>query len=478
MKKIIFLLTIILLIGIKTKNVYAYETFYEDNLIDGIYMKEVIPSTNESRYQQARFFRNQNTNEEAYCIEPFNVFNKDNRLIEKNILDNKTFTRLSDIMSFGYGYKNHTEDKWYAATQMLLWKEAFKNDEFYFTDKLNGNKIDILQDEMNEILELANHYRTEPKLKDEEYHTVLKDKIVLTDYNNEISNYITDDPNITIDKNKIIINNPKEGTNVYKFKRIHPYPNKVAKYWYITKGQDMITKGKTGDYMYYLSLFTTKNKIIVNKKDKDTKNIKSKGDASLDGAIIGLYDLDNNLINKKVINNNIVEFNNIEYGKYYIKEIEPGEGYKVNNEKKFIEINRTTKEINIDILNEVIKKEITIHKEYGENINTKNEKEIEFNIINKNNEIIEKVKTDENGNIKITLPYGKYLVKQINTSEGYNKVDDFYIEINDKDNNYTYNLYDYKIPIPDSNISIETKDYIILLMILCLTLILINRYVI
>ena len=101
--------------------------FYEGEYIDGIYMNKYQYSTKTIYFQKARFFRKSGTNEFAYCIEPFSFFNGDQAYestITPNNLSQEQIDRISKIAHFGYGYTNHSDLKWYAITQMMIWQTA------------------------------------------------------------------------------------------------------------------------------------------------------------------------------------------------------------------------------------------------------------------------------------------------------------------------------------------------------------------
>ena len=49
----------------------------------------------------------------------------------------------------------------------------------------------------------------------------------------------------------------------------------------------------------------------------------------------------------------------------------------------------------------------------------KKEPNIDFKIINCNNETVFEGTTNEDGIVETTLPYGKYIIKQMSTTEGY-----------------------------------------------------------
>ena len=77
MNKKIFFLIILLMFIIQPKLTLADQyKFYEAEYIPGIYMNKYEYKTGTIYYQQARFFRNQKTDAEVYCIEPFNFFDE------------------------------------------------------------------------------------------------------------------------------------------------------------------------------------------------------------------------------------------------------------------------------------------------------------------------------------------------------------------------------------------------------------------
>ena len=167
MKKILIIL--LLIVGITYTScltTYAQTTnFYEGEYIEGIWMNKYNPSNNTIYYQKARFFRQTNTNEFAYCIEPFSFFNETSQYestINPYNLSSEQLNRISQIAHFGYNYKNHNDPKWYAITQFMIWQVSDPTGDYYFTDSLNGNRINPYINEINEINRLINSYTTIP----------------------------------------------------------------------------------------------------------------------------------------------------------------------------------------------------------------------------------------------------------------------------------------------------------------------------
>lgn len=458
-KKLNIFLILIASIFISLINVKAESTsFYEAEYIDGIYMKKYNYSNGVTSFQTARFFRQRGTNEFAYCIEPFSTFDeiaKYNSTTNPYNLNESQIDRISKIAHFGYGYKNHTEPKWYAITQFMIWKETGPGD-YYFTDYLNGNRIDIFQNEMNEINNLINDYNKLPTF-DKEYTIISGNNLVLEKdlYNSKITG-----DNIVIENNKIIINPTIEGVYTYNIVKEDNTSNKPYIFYESNTSQNLIETGNIPNLSTSFKVNVLKTEIELTKIDKDTKSILPKGEASINGAIYSLYDENNNLIKDLVIENNQAIINNLPLGKYYLKEKESGIGYLLDTNTYEINITKEKSKHQVIVENKVIEKTITIEKKYGDTNILNAEENISFEIYNSNYEKISTITTNNLGIAEITLPYGTYTLKQINTTEGYHKVDDIIIIINNTDNELI-ELKDLKIEVPNTS----TNDYLLVLII-------------
>lgn len=433
-------------------NVNAQNTkFYEAEYIDNIYISKYQYSNNTIYYQKARIFRETNTNKIAYCIEPFIFFNKDAEYEAttniSNISEDK-IDKIKRIVYFGYGYKNHTDLKWYAITQYLIWQETTENGEIFFTDKLNGNKIYPYQTEINEIYNLIKESKIQPSFINKTHFMVENNKLILEDTNNVLNNYKSD--YIITEDNKLILENVTQKTNVITLEKKYDNYLNPHIFYHSPNSQNLITIGNLENETLNLKINIINTNININKIDKDTQNIYPQGESSLNNAVIGLFDQNMNLINEYIIENNNVIIKNLNFGTYFIKEIKPGKGYNLNT--KIYEINITEDKYNhsISIENEVIKKKIIIEKKYGTENNLNYESDIYFEIYNFNNELIDKIKTNKLGTAEIILPYGNYTIKQLNTTSGYQKIDPFNISIINQDDEII-KLTDYKIPIPNTS---------------------------
>ena len=409
-------------------------------------------------FQKARFFRKTNTNEFAYCIEPFSIFNENSKYESTTTpynLSESQIDKISKIAHFGYGYKNHTDPKWYAITQFMIWKES-ANGDYYFTDSLNGNRIDRFNDEMNEINNLINNYNKIPHFN-EEYTIISGNNLILEDNFENIK--ITGDNQI-LENNKLIINPTKEGIYTYNLVKEDNTNNKPYIFYQSSNSQNLIETGNIPNLSTSFKVNVLKTEIELTKIDKDTKSIIPKGEASLDGAIYSLYDENNNLIKDLIIENNQSIINNIPLGKYYIKEKQAGIGYLLDTNTYEIDITKEKTKHQLIVENKVIEKTITIEKKYGDNNTFESEENISFEIYNNNYERISTITTNNLGIAQITLPYGTYTIKQVNTTDGYKKVDDINITIDNREEELI-ELKDLKIEVPNTS----TNNYILLLIL-------------
>ena len=461
MKKIIFLMTIICLFFIN--NVVKAESvgFYEGEKIDNIYTKSV--GKNETHFQKSRFFRRQSDNKAAYCIEPFESFYEQYNYSDikdiKNI-DDETLKRISLIAYYGYNYDNHTDDKWYAITQLMVWRETNKNDQFYFTDKLNGNKINKFEDEINEINTLVNNHDKLPSFSNKTLNIKFGEKYIY-DENNIIDGFTSDNNDISIGDNKIDISKLKPGNYKISFKKVLIDRGEDILFYYNENSQNLMTLGNSYLPTFTLNINIYNPNIRIEKYDKDNTNIKSK---ELCSSSFELLDKDMNLIKEINLDDNCSSIiNNIDIGTYYIKEVKAGNGYKLNDELFKVELDINNYEKILKVYNEKIKSNIKIHKDFNDNNNSYPEENVRFDIYN-NDKYIDTITTDSSGNSEITLEYGTYTFKQITSKDGYDFVDDFNVVVNENtDNEIKYNLVDYKVKVPDTRSNKKAINYIYLL---------------
>ena len=85
----------------------------------------------------------------------------------------------------------------------------------------------------------------------------------------------------------------------------------------------------------------------------------------------------------------------------------------------------------------------------------KKEKDVLFEIYDRDNKLVSSVITDEEGYGEVTLPYGKYSIRQKNSMDGYEIVDEKEVIIDGSKEEILYTLNDYEIEVPNANIDFK-----------------------
>lgn len=470
MKK--FVLFIIAIIAISSINLHEVNAstgnFYEAEYAGSIYTRRSLYG--ETRYQRSRFFRQQLTDTPAYCMEPFVDFGNGQNYIPTNIMENLSDTQLQKMglyAYYGYLYPGHEDIKWYSITQQLIWQVAEPSGIYEFTNGLNGETIRPYDNEIGQLNTLVNNHLMKPTFDGAVIHLVENERFTLTDHNHVLHYYQSSSPNVTIENNTLIIQNLKEGTHTIELTRRSSTYATPAIFYHKNREQKIMTIGNPQDITAKITINVKKTELEITKVDQETNSTKPSGEASLEGAIYGLYDIDHNLIEKLTIGkDNKANIKNLLYGIYFLKEISPGIGYQLNETTYQIDLNTSNTIIKLRLTNEVIKKKIEITKEFGTINNTVAEPNITFDIYDKKGQYITSITTDENGYAAIELPYGNYIIKQKNTTENYHPVEDFEIEITEEDQELNYQLYDYKVEVPNTEKNNIKITYIEILLII------------
>lgn len=464
MKKILLFLTgiITILTGITTVNA-STASFYEAEYIDNIYMVRYDKKTNIKYYQKARVYRRTSDGRLAYCLQPFVTFNPSDNTYENvstlPILTEEQQKRLIEIIGFGYGYPSNGYNlKWYAVTQLMIWQTVEPDSEFYFTDTLNGNRINTYDDEIATINNLIEGSYKVPSFNNQTFYGIAGKPITIEDTNNQLGNFSTPQ-GIIKEGNKITTTNNEKGCYEIEFLKNYSYSSPIL-FYYNPNNQQLATIGNPHNTYAHVKFCFNELELNLKKIDNDTLTNQSSGEASLKDTVFTLYNDKMKKITDLSLDENM-EINitsndyNLDYGVYYIKEKEAGVGYLQDNTTYKIEFSPNNTKVELIVKNKIIENELIIQKYYGDGITMEEEPNITFEIYNKNNNLVETITTDENGIAKVTLPYGHYKVVQKNTTDGYTKVEPFTIFIDDPKEEYYYIINDYK---EEEIISIEVPN--------------------
>ena len=182
----LLLLVLVIILQNKGFNVYAgtNDSALVRNKIDGIYA--IAPLSDRVHLYNLEVYKMNGKN--TYCIEigksiTTAIYNSTDDINEQRIITNLSDEQLDYIKAlaiFGYEYQNHTDIKYYMATQELIW-EYLNNIDITWTNELdiNGPKINI-ETSKNEIKELIKEYNSSPSIP-KTIDCKIGDTITLTD---------------------------------------------------------------------------------------------------------------------------------------------------------------------------------------------------------------------------------------------------------------------------------------------------------
>lgn len=165
-----------------------------------------------------------------------------------------------------------------------------------------------------------------------------------------------------------------------------------------------------------LQIKTNTAEIEITKTDEQTKEklsgVEFELREALSGKVIGTYVTDSN---GKIVITGLYQ------GEYVLKEIKAREEYILNiqEENIIIQYNET---VSIEITNELKKGSVKIIKVDNED-NTIKLANVVFEVLDKNGNLLETIKTDENGEAVtkeyIIRDFDKIYLREVNTREGY-----------------------------------------------------------
>lgn len=416
MKKIIFIfLTLFIFIPFSS----ALTKFSLGDKVPNMHIGSI--SNKNVSYNAVPFILKRDDGAFVYCLEHQSKINTTDYYAEYDYnderfnLSDEQINKINTLAYYGYGYKNHTDIKWYGVTQFLIWKELDYRDVF-FTDKPYGNRIFAYNDEMNEIRELVNRHNTLPSFSSDNFEFSTGSTYEIEDLNNVLNNYEIKESNIDIEikDNSIYVSPKKSGNYEITFIRKSPIDRNYILYEY-SGNQPLIYPGRVDDIEFKIKVEVSTGSITINNLDSENKDSEF---ATLEGAIYGIYNED------ELINTITIDYSHIGYldelplGSYKVKQINPGLGYKLDDKVYEIEITKENKDIVIDSYSEIIKGNIIINKYFGSEDNYKLEDGALFEVYDINNNLIGSYES-KNGVVNIELEYGKYYIEQIKGIEGH-----------------------------------------------------------
>ena len=241
--------------------------------------------------------------------------------------------------------------------------------------------------------------------------------------------------------------------------------------YYLNPGNTTVGQSAAGDASLNLSLANvrTTGSITITKEDSETGAI-AQGDATLSGAVYGLY-ARSNIVHPDghtgilytagslvatfppTDANRQARLDNLYLGNYYVKEITPSTGYLLDTKEYDVAVTYEGQDVpNVvrtsTVTEDVIKGNIRLVKHLQEKDPSAASRPqvpevgAEFDIILKSSGVTyAHIVTDADGFAQANmLPYGNYIVRQTKGKEGYSFITDFEVFIRAHERTYSYIL--------------------------------------
>jgi hypothetical protein len=440
-KKLFVIFTLLVGIMVKTQIVSAGTLSIEDS---GYYFDRYKPDGSDRHSWNWNLYTIDGN--VAYCIEP-NVHegvDYTEASYEATGLPTSIRDRLLLIGYYGYTYSGHQTIQYRAATQGMIWDTIVGDNAYthFTTGRFSTGSILDVSKERAEIERLiSNHYKV-PSFSNQTYTLQVGESITLSDTNNVLGdfNISVDGANYSIDGNQLTLIATKSGDITLTMTKKIDYSSSY-KIFTSDGYQNMMTAGNVDPVNSNVKISAYYGSIELNKTDEENKI--AQGQATLEGAVYGVYKNDGTLVTEITTDVNGYAKSDaiLSYGSYYLQEINPSTGYYLDNNKYSFEI-KGTEIVTKNVTEKVIKNYVSILKQYdyvdGNTTFLNAESGITFEIYYPNGTKYSQITTDKNGYATINIPYGIWRFHQVNTNTGFEKIYDFYITIDENSESEQY----------------------------------------
>ena len=451
---------LLLLVGISafpTLNVSAAN--YNDTINDKYHWIEgdyvVKQKGSERKYQRMTVMVRNSDGQFVYCIEPGTPVSDGavypgqdyNQAYVANMTEDQ-WRRIELLAYYGYGYGDHTDIHWYTVTQFMIWQVVPHGYDIFFTDKLNGNRITKYTNEINELNNLVNEHFKTPSFSNTTQEMNIGDTATFNDTNSVLSQFqvaSSSKVSASISGNSLNVTANEVGDgSITLTKKDKNYSHPAIVYVHPTS-QDIMMRGAYEPLNVKLTLHITGGKVSLKKVDMDTGLGIAQGDATLDGAVYGIYKEDGTRVGElKSVGGEYVTSDYLpSLGTFYLQEEEPSIGYELNETKYYFEITKEDLYPEVDVTEKVIERDLKIFKVYASDETgfLTGEPNVTFDIYLKSSgKKVTSITTDSKGYATATLPYGTYTIKQVTSTEDHEFVKDFEVTVNESADNPIYKL--------------------------------------
>ncbi len=440
MKRILFCLSVVISFFIIGK--VKAETFTEGAWINGEYINKV--KDGRINYLTAQFI-NDSSGDTVYCLEPFVEFQNGSDYVkyedgfENHLsLTSEQVRRVKLLGYYGYGYSNRTESKWYVITQYLIWKVIDPSANIYFTDKLNGKKIDKYTGEIAELQNDVERAMAVPAFNNY-YEVPYGEMLTISDGNNVLNDYSvkSSDYDYAINGNNLEIKNVLiNGKMIFK-QNFNARYNTPAIYLH-SSSQKLFKVGKPDELEKEINIKALSGSILLDIKDDDSVYTV---ESEFSNVCYTIYDKDGKEVDNVCTNQEIkYKTGSLVLGEYYIKQISTGIGYRKDEKVYEVILTRENLEQTVELKNILIRNDIVINKNYCKNDVCLVEPDAFFDVYDKNNTKVKELVTDSKGEASIQLGYGSYMIRQTKGMEGYSFADDINSRIVNETDKLLYSI--------------------------------------
>ena len=447
--KIIIMVLFIFVSNITLVHAGENDTNIIRNYYDGYYAVYNAPDRVRLFYAE-RFTMNGDT---AYCIEPGVAINTS---VYSSTTD-WSITGFSDevknyiklVAYYGYDYPNHQTMRYYFAAQELIWeKVSGRAVGWIYGEDRYGPQMDI-ETEKNNILTLMESHSKRPSFDDEIYNLSIGESLSITDENGVLSQYKVYSSNlgdVSINGNTLTVENLNSRGTGEVVLMSKSYTDRVALIYHSGSSQMIVRSGVLDPVASSFTVNVKSGSIRLKKLDKETGNV-AQGDATLKGSKYYVINSAGQTVDILIAGEN-ERTKDLPFDTYTVREVSAGTGYLVNDTVYTFTLNDDNTDVEFEAYDEVFKQEFKIYKVYATDKTAElvGEPNITFDFyLKSSNELYKSATTNNNGYLSIYLPYGKYIVKQKNSTPNYEKCDDFEINIDFDNTDLTKMISDAEI---------------------------------
>lgn len=370
----------------------------------------------------------------AFCIEPLAFLRPNNPATLVDFTDwnglaeaNKEQIKL--ILRYGYVYPGHQSDRYYLATQKMIWEQGNVQVTIYPNRNFSGY-YDVSAEE-NEIKRLISKHDLYPSFNNESFVLMKGESLELEDTNSVLGDFVVDHCSegitATINGNKLNLHSEVTGEGEIVLRR----GNTVAEVTTLqalsfSSGQDVViapTSSFASEEAKIILNMTGKTDLTILKKDANTNEVIAK-----EGTQFSLTDdkgneITNPLDNSKVFATDaqgIIQLNQLPWGKYTLTELSAPQGYYLNTEPLSFEISNSDP-LTVEFFDYPLTGRVLLHKsEKSKQKAVINVSQAHYQLIDNQGYIKGDGYTDEAGNLVFdNLSLGEYTLFEVSAPEGY-----------------------------------------------------------